>query len=264
MKRFIKTVLATAALLPLANYTFAASANDNASANMSPAERAKIEAVVHDYLLQKPEVLVEALQTLQRKQYEQAAQTVKKTQESVAQFSAPLFHQANDPVAGNASGNITVVEFFDYQCPHCVDMAPVISAIIKSNPNVRVVFKEFPIRGPVSDFAARAALAANKQGKYYDFSHAVLSAKPPLTQDAILVIAKNSGLDVEKLKKDMDDQSVRDQIKANIKLAQDLKLFGTPAFFIGKTDAKDSANIAYVPGQMDQTQLQGSIDKAGK
>src|SRR5689334_12549783 len=74
-----------------------------------------------------------------------------------------LFHQNSDPVAGNPKGKVTVVEFFDYQCSHCMTMAPVIEAIIKNNPNVRVVFKDFPIRGPVSEFAAKAALAANKQ-----------------------------------------------------------------------------------------------------
>ena len=90
---------------------------------------------------------------LQRKQYEQAEQTVKQTQKIAPQFASALFKQDNDPTAGNPKGIVTIVEFFDYQCPHCVDMAPVTEAIIKANSNVRYVFKEFPIRGPVSDFA---------------------------------------------------------------------------------------------------------------
>jgi protein-disulfide isomerase len=260
MKRFVKTALATAltgSMMVFALQSFAAPA----APSVSPAERAKIESVVHDYLLKNPQVIVEVLQTLQRKQFEQAEQTVKKTQETAGQFAQALFHQANDPVVGNAKGKISIVEFFDYQCPHCVDMAPVISAIIKANPEVRVIYKEFPIRGPISDFASRAALAANMQGKYAEFSHAVLVAQQPLTQDAILDIAKKTGLDVEKLKTDMNSETVSNQIKANTKLAQDLKLFGTPAFFIGKTDSTD---IHYVPGQMNQTQLQAAIDTASK
>lgn len=257
MKHLVKTTLTAAALFTFAAHSFAATQN---TANVSPAERAKIEEVVHQYLLKKPEVLVEALQILQKKQYDQAEQTVKQTQQTAGNFTKALFHQANDPVAGNADGKVTVVEFFDYQCPHCIDMAPVMAAIIKANPDVRIIFKEFPIRGPMSEFASRAALAANKQGKYVDFSHALLTANQPLSQDVIFDIAKKQGLDVDKLKKDMTDKSVDDQLKDTIKLAQNLKLFGTPAFFIGKTD--DSGKISYVPGQMDQKQMQDSIDKA--
>jgi protein-disulfide isomerase len=143
-------------------------------------------------------------------------------------------------------------------------MAPVMGAIIKSNPNVRIVFKDFPIRGPMSDLAARAAIAANKQGKYYELSHALLTSNKPLSPDVIYQLAKDNGLDVDKLKKDMNDNSVNIQIKNNMKLAQDLKLLGTPAFFIGKTDATASDNINYVPGQMNQQQLQDAINQAGK
>lgn len=254
MKRFAKIALA-AGMMTIAAQSFAA------TADVSPAERAKIEVVVHEYLIKNPQVLVEVMQILQRKQGEQAQETVKQTQQTAASFAKPLFHKANDPVVGNPNGAVTVVEFFDYQCPHCVDMAPVMSSIIKANPNVRVVYKEFPIRGPLSDFAARAALAANLQGKYDVFSHALLTASAPLTADSIMEIAKSSGLDVDKLKKDMDSPTIKNQVKDNIKLAQDLKLFGTPALFVGKTSAAGKEPINYLPGRMDQNQLQIVIDK---
>lgn len=230
--------------------------------NVSPEERIKIEEVVHQYLVQKPEVIVEAIQAFQRKQYVQAEQTVKQTQENAPSFANPLFHQAIDPFAGNPNGKVTIVEFFDYQCPHCVDMTSVLDNIIKSNADVRIVYKEFPIRGPLSDFASRAALAANRQGKYAEFSHALLANKQPLTQDLILGIAKSTGVDIEKLKADMNDRTVDSALKDNLKLAQNLKLFGTPAFFIGRSDA--SGKIKYVPGQMDQKALQTAIDEAKK
>lgn len=261
MKRFIKTTLA-AALFTCVTQAYAATAATTNNVNVSPEERAKIEEVVHQYLLAKPEVIMEAVQALQKKQYEQAENTVKETQKTASTFAKGLFTQSNDPVAGNPKGKISVVEFFDYQCPHCVDMAPVIAEVIKTNPDVRIVFKEFPIRGPMSEFAARAALAANKQGKYYEFSHALLISNKPLTKEVVFEIAKSSGLDVDKLKKDMDDKSVEDQLKSNMKLAQDLKLFGTPAFFIGKTDASGAVN--YVPGQMDKKQLQDAINKVNQ
>ncbi|RDI39210.1 DsbA family protein [Aquicella lusitana] len=181
-----------------------------------------------------------------------------------AQSINNLFHQPGDPVAGNPRGNVTVVEFFDYQCSHCITMAPVMAAIIKANPNVRVVFKDFPIRGPVSEFAARAALAANKQGKYYSFSHALLTANQPLTQESVLDMAKAEGLNVSKLKKDMNSSSVKNQLKANYNLALALKLSGTPAFFIGKTNASGNSDIRFVLGAMSQSELQDAIDNASK
>jgi protein-disulfide isomerase len=265
MKHLIKTTFATA-LFTLATTGFAAdTSTTSAAANVSPQERAKIEEVVHQYLVNNPQVLVESMQVLQRKQMEEAEKTVKQTQQSANQFADALFRQSADPVAGNPNGKVTVVEFFDYQCPHCVDMAPTTAAIIKANPDVRIVFKDFPIRGAASQLGARAAVAANKQGKYYEFSHALLTANQPITQDSIIQIAKKVGLDTEKLQKDMNDGSVDAVLKANYKLAQDLKLFGTPAFFIAKTDVnKDKGTIIYIPGQMDQKQLQAEIDKAAK
>ncbi|HLB42737.1 MAG TPA: DsbA family protein [Gammaproteobacteria bacterium] len=262
MSRLIKALLVVS--LFCIHIQSDAASNTNNHITVSPAERAKIETVVHQYLISKPEVLVEAMQVLQHRQYEEAQQTVKKTEQNAPQYISALFNQANDPIAGNPNGKVIIVEFFDYQCPHCVDMAPVMDAIIKANSNVRVVFKEFPIRGPMSEFAARAALAANKQGKYYQFSHAMLTTKQPLTEDTVYAIAKEQGLDVEKLKHDINDKSIDTQLKSNIKLAQDLKLFGTPAFFIGKLDASSSNAISYTPGQMNQKQMQSLIDQIEK
>lgn len=273
MKHMIKSTLAIS-LLAIAAHANAAPTTPStnptitlasATDNISPAERTKIENVVHQYLLKKPEVLVEALQIMQQRQMEEAKLTVKQTQQVAPSFAKDLFHQANDPFVGNPNGKVTVVEFFDYQCPHCVDMAPVIEGIVKANPNLRIVFKEFPIRGPMSETAARAALAANLQGKYAAFSHALLTSKQiPLTEDIIFQTAKSNGLDVEKLKKDMNSPTVDKQLKNNLKLAQDLKLFGTPALFIANTDTNKTGAINYVPGQADQNQLQGFIDQASK
>ncbi len=260
MKRFIQTAIALSiATIGTAFANPTAPATNNAS--VTPQERAKIEAVVHQYILQKPEVLVEALQILQQRQYQEAEKTVKNTQASANSFANALFHQPNDPVAGNPQGKITVVEFFDYQCPHCLDMAPVIENIIKANPDVRIIFKDFPIRGPMSETAAKAALAANMQGKYYQLNHALLTSKQqPLTEAIIFAAAQNVGLDVNKLKTDMNSATVAKQLQANLKLAQGLKLFGTPAIFVGATNA--NTNIKYSPGQLNQNQLQDLINKS--
>lgn len=263
MKRFIKPAVA-ASLLAMSVQSFAAQSNNTKDANVSPAERAKIEAVVHDYLLQKPEVLVQALQILQQKQMEETKQTIQETQKVASSFAKDLFDQSSTTTAGNPNGKVTVVEFFDYQCPHCVDMAPVMEAIIKANPNVRVVYKDFPIRGPASELAAKAAIAAGMQGKYSELSHAILTANQPITEDSIMRLAKDNGLDVEKLKKDMNSPAVDKQIKSNMQLAKNLKLFGTPALFVANTSTSKPDNISYIPGYADQKQLQNFIDQANK
>jgi len=175
-----------------------------------------------------------------------------------------LFNHHGDPIAGNPNGKVTVVEFFDYQCSHCMTMAPVIKSIIKSNPEVRIVFKDFPIRGPISNYAARAAIAANKQNKYFDFNHELLSTNLSLSQDSILDIAKNVGLNVPKLKKEIHSAEVSNEIRSNNSLAREFKVTGTPAFFIGKTNAKNMSEVEFVLGEMTQGELQDAIDKHKK
>lgn len=264
MKRVIKAVAASMLIPSLLAVSLSAHAADDKKPTVSPEEKAKIESVVHDYILENPNVIVEAIQILQKKQYEDAEKSVKQTQQDASKYADALFRQKGDPVVGNREGAITVTEFFDYQCPHCVDMAPVMADIIKSNPNIRIVYKEFPIRGEMSDYAARAALAANMQGKYYELHEAILTAKEQLSKELILKLAKKANIDVTQMEKDMNSSAVREQLKSNLKLAQDLKLFGTPAFFIGKTNVSATGKINYVPGQMNLAQLQGAIDNAGK
>lgn len=173
-----------------------------------------------------------------------------------------LLHQANDPIAGNPNGKTTVVEFFDYQCSHCMSMAPVIASIIKANPDVRIVFKDFPIRGPMSEVAARAALAANMQGKYFNFSHDLLSTSQFLTEQTIMDIAKNAGLNIQQLKSDMNSSRVTDQIRNTYAIAKALGIEATPAFYIGPTNAQDMKQLNFTLGEMSQTELQQAIDKA--
>ena len=172
-----------------------------------------------------------------------------------------LFHQTSDPVSGNPKGKVTVVEFFDYQCSHCIDMVPVITNILQKNPSVRVVFKEFPIRGPLSERASRAALAANLQGKYWPLHHAMLTSNAPLTDAVIFKLAKENGIDVDKLIVSMNSKAISKELDATQRLAQTLNISGTPAFFIGPTNAKQTSDVIFVLGQMDEKQLQQLIDK---
>lgn len=178
--------------------------------------------------------------------------------------ATPLFKNPQDPYIGNPKGNVTIVEFFDYECTYCVSMIPVINTIVRNNPNVRVVYKDFPIRGPASAFAARAALAANKQGKYRRFSHDLLVTNRRLTPNNIYDIAENAGLDVEKLKKDMDSPAIKGQLRNTFRLAHSLGISGTPVFYIGKTNESNPDNIYQVIGAMSQRELQSAINNAAR
>lgn len=169
-----------------------------------------------------------------------------------------LFHTPNDPSDGNPNASVTVAEFFDYECSHCVEMAPIVSAIAKENPNVRFVFKEFPIFGETSDFAARASLAANKQGKYLNFNHILFSTEHPLTEESILAAAKKAGLNMKQLQTDMKSPAIIKQLHGNIALAQTLKVNGTPAFFFVKT--KDNSNYNSILGSMSKSEMQNAIN----
>lgn len=261
------TSLCTAAYAATTPATPTTPATVGKTTTVSPVEAQKIQEVVHNYLVQNPEVVVESLQVYQQKQMDEARKSMQKTQAMSPKFADSLFKQVNDPSIGNQKGTVTLVEFFDYQCPHCVDMTPIVEGLIKANTNLRVVLKELPIRGPVSEFAAKATLAAKNQGKYLELHKALMDNKERLTQEAILAMAKTAGINVTTLQADMKTPAVEQAIKANITLAQQLGLMGTPAFFVAKSDvSKTSAPdaIVFIPGQVDQAQLQALIEKVAK
>lgn len=173
-------------------------------------------------------------------------------------FSCPVFAVV---LAGNPKGNVTLVEYFDYQCPHCRKMSGTVDELIKQDPNLRVVYRVVPFLGNTSWFEASAALAAKDQGKFQGF-HAVLmeQRQAPSEQDIIL-LARQVGLDTNKLYSDMHQATVTDQLNDNLKLAQDLNVNGVPTFFIEKTDNPQSS-VRY-NGEVSYSKLQNGIAKLG-
>jgi protein-disulfide isomerase len=252
----VASVLTTIGIASALAFAPLAQADDQA---FTQAQKDQMGVVIHDYLMKNPEVIAEAVQGLQQKQMDQMRT---KGKDAALKNADQLFKQASDPSAGNPNGKVTMVEFFDYQCPHCVDMEPDIMATIKANPDLHVIYKEFPIRGQISVIASKAALAALKQGKYPQFHDLLMQNAQSLSQEKIMELAKSIGLDTKKLKTDMDSSDVDAQIKANYKLAQDLQLYGTPAFFVVLTSLpKDSKGVEFIPGQVDQKTLQATINK---
>lgn len=238
----------------------AVATNATPSSTMSDAQVKQIQKIVHDYLVQNPQVLVEASQAYQD---QELAKAKTKTQQAVSKNAKLLFNSTGSPTVGNASGDVTVIEFLDYQCTHCREMSTVIDNLLKGDDKVRVVLKQLPIFGGSSKFAAQASIAAIKQGpqKFLVFHRALLEMPMPVTNEKVLELAKKAGLDTNQLQTDMKSKAVEDQINENFKLAQDLGLLGTPAFIIGNRTA---SRVEYVPGAVTVDNLKTNISKIRK
>jgi protein-disulfide isomerase len=204
-------------------------------------QRPQIEAIIHDYLLQHPDVLIAALRHAKDELHKDDAA---KASRAVADHRREIFNDPSTPVGGNSQGNETIVEFFDYRCPYCKQVEPSVEAMLRQDPNLRLIYKEFPILGPVSVTAAYAALAAQRQGKYDAFHAAMMEARGNITDDTVYRIAASVGLDIDKLKRDMASREFAQQIMENLKLANALDLRGTPAFVIGDKVVPGAADIA--------------------
>lgn len=183
---------------------------------------------------------------------------------SLTAYASPaeLFHNAADPVIGKSDDKVSVAMFFDYRCSHCINTTAAVDKAINENPDVRFIFKELPVFGAPSELGARAALAANMQGKYYDFHYALFTANKPINDALIASIAKNLNLDLAKLKKDMNSKAITDELKATRKLALSSGVRGTPAFFFGKTDAEKMDQIKLVLGEMKTDEINKAINNA--
>jgi protein-disulfide isomerase len=142
-----------------------------------------------------------------------------------------VFHDAESPVGGNPDGDVTLVEFYDYNCPYCRQMSGVIAQAETADPRLRLVYKEWPILGSV--FPAKAALAADRQGKFVPFHRALYQLRGQVDEAKTLATAASLGLDIERLKSDIQDPAIDTMLKRNLALARVLKIDGTPGFIIG-------------------------------
>ena len=222
-----RAALALAAVLAGAAIT----AGARAQTAPPPAEvKETIREIVREYLLEHPEIIEKAMITLNaRRQAEKRA----KAQAAIAENRTALLEHPLSPVSGNPDGDVTMVEFLDYQCAFCKRSLEPVMALLKSDAGLRIVWKEFPVLGPVSRFAARASMAAAKQGRYLAFHEAVMGTPGKLTEDAVLAIAERVGLDVARLRRDMADPALEAYLDETRRLADALGITGTPAFVIG-------------------------------
>lgn len=212
---------------------------------LTGAQREEIDRMIGDYIRRNPEVILDAVRALQAREQAEQQQHQK---DGVIAKRDELEHDPADPVIGNRNGDITVVEFFDYRCPYCKGMLPAVLQLLKDEPRVRYVLKEFPILTPESRIASRAALAAwtIDKSRYFDLHLKMMETKGELSEPRILDMAKSVGLDTKRLRVAMDDPKIEQKLVANAALAQTIGITGTPAFIVGNRLA---------PGAMDAGML---------
>jgi protein-disulfide isomerase len=242
-------------VVSLLSSTIILAASQQSNENFTKSQIQAIEKIIHEYLVKKnPEVLIDASEALQAKRMKQietqALAVVRK--EPVKFFNSP-----NSPVEGNKSSNLAIVEFFDYQCPHCRDMKDVMSALLKKNPKLKVIYKMLPIFGESSLQAANAGLSAYKQGKFAQVNDALLSASLPLKQDEILAIMKQAGMNMSQYNLMIRRKTFESELKQNDQLAQAMHLMGTPAFIVANLSTNE---YKFIGGAASQEQLQAVLD----
>jgi len=224
-------------------------AQSSAPSTLPPDQVQAIEKVIREYILRNPELLLEAIENLEKKRGDEAQSAAKAT---IAERRSELLNDPGAPVAGNPSGDVTIVEFFDYRCPYCKQVVPTLAQLLKEDGKLRLVHKELPILGPDSIVASRAALAARKQGKYMEMHVALMRARS-LDEASILKLAAEQKLDVAQLQADMKSAETEEIITRNRRLARDLNITGTPAFVVGD---------AIVPGAIDLRALKSLVAEA--
>ena len=192
----------------------------------------RIAKIIREYLLKNPKIISDALEAHQRNVAEAEEQAVRHT---IRSRLKEIQQDPNSVVGGNLSGDVTVVEFFDYRCGVCKRVHSIVDQVVKRDGKVRRVYKEWPILGPQSIFASKAAIASRKQGddKYLKFHNGMMTARRALNSSTVMSIAIKAGLDPERLTRDMKAPEIDEILRANYDLAQALKLTGTPSFLIG-------------------------------
>jgi protein-disulfide isomerase len=227
----IPRLLAAASVALLALAAPQGSRADEFSAN----QRTEVERIVREYLVAHPEVLQEAMTELEKRQ---TAAEAEKHKTAVKKYSEALFSSPRQVVLGNPGGNVTFVEFFDYNCGYCKRAMDDMLTLLKDDPKLKVVLKEFPVLGPGSVEAARVAVAVRMQDKtgkkYLEFHQKLLGGRGQADKAHALAVAKDIGLDMGRLDKDMASPEVKATLEENFKLAEALGLNGTPSYVIGE------------------------------
>lgn len=220
MTRYAIPLLIAALALPLP-----------AKAEMSADQKKEVEALIKQYILENGDVLIESVNKFQQKQ---EAEANKAAQVNAVELLDSLKDDKAVAQAGNPKGDVTVVEFFDYNCGYCKKAFPEVLELLKDDKNVRVVLYDMPILSQDSHEISRWALASRNQGKYFEYHKLLMLHQGPTNVDTLKKIAKEAGLDANKLEKDKDDPKIEEEIQKHLAMAQKLGIQGTPGFLINE------------------------------
>src|SRR5215468_6551159 len=205
-----------------------------AAQGFNDAQRSEVEGIIKDYLLKHPEILQEAMAELEKRQ--QAADA-EKSKVAVKEHKQLLFSSPRQVTLGNLQGDVTLVEFFDYNCGYCKRALSDLMNLMKADPKLKVVLKEFPVLGPGSVEAAKVAVAVRMQDrtgkKYLEFHQKLLSGRGQADKAKALAAAKDVGLDVARIERDLASDEVKQTLEESFKLAEALGLNGTPSYVAG-------------------------------
>lgn len=204
------------------------------SGTSAPLSRADVEAIVKEYLLKNPEVIRDAIAELERRGVVADAEA---RQAALEKHRPKLLRSPRDAVIGNAQGDITLVEFFDYNCGYCRKSAADKQQLLTKDAKLRIVLKEFPVLGPGSIEAARVSIAARMQGdarKFQEFHFKLLATRGQADQARALAVAKEAGFDVERLRKEVQSSEIGTIIEESTDLANALAINGTPTYIVGQ------------------------------
>ena len=237
-------------VVALPSQTSAAESSSPAPQASMPKDRAGLDQAIRDYLMVHPKVVLDALKAAQQQADAQAAE---QSRRMISTKQKELQDLPDDLVQGNPKGDVTLVEFFDYRCPYCKQVAPSLDALLKEDGKLRIVYKEFPILGEASVYATRVALATKKQGKYAAFHRAMMTTKGDIGDETVLNVATSLGLDISKIKTDMSAPEIDKLIDQNYALADALNIQGTPAIIVGDT---------LIPGAVDLDTLRKDVAAA--
>ncbi len=222
--------------------------------SLSQLQKKEIELLIKEYILKHPEIILESVQRHQIK-----GETTKKKQaeKQLIELRPQLISDPQSPVSGNPKGDVTIVEFVDYRCGYCKRVHPAIKKLLKDDRAIRYVIKDFPILGPQSEIASRAALAIwhmfpEKHQAYHD---EMMSIRGTIDEESVVSKAKMLGIDTKLLKKAMADKHIDSLLAKNFSLAKALNINGTPAFIIGDQ---------IVPGAVDLSTLKKLVAEARK
>jgi len=211
-----------------------APASPAAAQEFSATQKSEIERIVKEYIVSHPEVLQEAIAELDKCQ---AAADTEKAKAAVASNAETIFNSSRQVVLGNANGDVTLVEFFDYNCGFCKRAMADMLDLLKNDPKLKIVLKEFPVLGPGSVEAAKVAVAVRMQDrtgkKYLDFHQKLLGGRGQADKARALAVAKEVGMDMARLDKDMAGDEIKVSLEESLKLAETLGLNGTPSYIVG-------------------------------